>query len=78
MDRDAHAREVIVRLVEQQHDDVQRAIDRGGLPTEREEPRSFFDLRRLEGPGAAATRSGRVREEAVAALPTARHGRGHS
>jgi hypothetical protein len=33
MDRDAHAREVIVRLRDDEKTEVKRALERGGLPS---------------------------------------------
>ncbi len=53
MDREAQAKEVIVRMVEGQESAVQRAIDRGGLPNAQEQEQGSRDLMRafdwLEG-----------------------------
>jgi hypothetical protein len=46
MDRDAHAREVIVRLVEDQSTEVARALERGGLPNEQEQAGAYDALMR--------------------------------
>jgi hypothetical protein len=46
MDREAHAREVLVRLVEDQRTAVQRAVEQGGLPAEQDAADAYRDLMR--------------------------------
>jgi hypothetical protein len=46
MDREAQARETIVRMVQAEKDAVQRAYERGGLPTEQEQTEAYDALMR--------------------------------